>query len=153
MRLPILSLSVLALAGCRAVESDVGVFHPDLLQALTQSPIHMPVVEMDEPGTVHPGLHSPEETWPTMGGEELITLNLRGTPLQDALNMLAEQAGVNFLLEGELLTPVHASFPSVRVDDAIRSLLEKHDMRLVQDASGIFSVQTRSGESRVTEAI
>ncbi len=153
MRLPILSILILSLAGCRAVESDVGVFHPDLLQALTQSPIHMPVEETLEPGTPTPGLHSPEESWPTMGGDELITLNLRGTPLQDALNMLAEQAGVNFLLEGELLTPVHASFPSVRVDDAIRSLLEKHDMRLVQDESGIFSVQTRSASARVTQAI
>ncbi|MFT5197740.1 MAG: type II secretory pathway component GspD/PulD (secretin) [Planctomycetota bacterium] len=153
MRLPILIITAFSFAGCQALESNVGVFHPDLLQAMTQSPIHMPVFETDEPGTVAPGLHSPEETWPSMGGDELITLNLRGTPLQDALNMLAEQAGVNFLLEGELLTPVHVSFPSVRVDDAIRSLLEKNDMRLIQDNAGIFSVQTRSAESHVTEAI
>ncbi|MCA9001853.1 MAG: hypothetical protein KDB61_08015, partial [Planctomycetes bacterium] len=153
MRTTIAIVSLSLLLGCRALESDVGNFQPDILQALVQSPIHMPVVVEDEPGTPAPGLHDPEDDWPTMGGEETITLNLRGTPLQDALNMLAEQAGVNFLLDGDLSTPVHASFPNVKVDDAIRSLLTRYDMRLIQDESGIFSVQTRDAKSRVTQAI
>ncbi len=146
-------LCLLALAGCRATESDVGIFDPDLLQALTQSPIHMPIEDVAAEDVVVSNLHIVDDVWPSIGGDELITLNLRGTSLQETLYMLAEQAGVNFILDENLSTPVHVSFPEVRVDDAIRSILEKNDMRLVQDAAGVFSVQTRSATSHVSEAI
>ena len=146
------SLPLTLLLACQAVESDVGLFHPDLLEALTQSPIHAPLPELeDEESFVSP--HIVEATWPSIGGEEEVELNLRGITLREALNTIAEQAGVNILLDGELDIPVHASFPKVKLDDALRSLLTQHELRLTQDEAGIFSVVSTDGDTPVTAAI
>ncbi|HRV81179.1 MAG TPA: hypothetical protein P5218_07080 [Planctomycetota bacterium] len=146
-------VSLTVFSGCHAVESDVALFHPDLLEALTQSPIHSLLPE--EEATTEPGpvVHASEPVWPRIGSDELVELNLRGTSLRDALNMIADQAGVNFILEGNLDIPVNASFPQVTVDQAVRALLEKHELRLVQDGAGIFSVISTQGDQPVTEAI
>ncbi len=152
MKLILQSLPLSLLLACQAVESDVGLFHPDLLEALTQSPIHAPLPEAAEPELfVSP--HSQEAAWPRIGGDEEVELNLRGTTLREALQSIAAQAGVNILLEGNLDIPVHASFPKVKIDDALRSLLTQHDLRLQQDAAGIFSVVSTDGEAPVTAAI
>ena len=144
---------ILFALSCRAVESDVGLFHPDLLEALTQSPIHSPLPEDESAGEAFVSPHTVVASWPKIGSDELVELNLRGTTLKEALNMIAEQANVNFILEDGLEIPVHASFPKVTVDDALFALLTKNDLRLEKDEAGIFSVVSTRGDERVTQAI
>ncbi|MEZ6005751.1 MAG: hypothetical protein R3F33_16405 [Planctomycetota bacterium] len=153
MKTALASLLLLSGAGCRAVESDVALFHPDLLEVLTQSPIHSPLPEPEADVDLLPAEHLADDPWPRIGGDEVISLNLRGTTLQDALNMLADQAGVNFMLDGDLNFPIHASFPAITVDDAVHALLTKYELRLVKDQAGIYSVNSTKGNVAVTEAI
>ncbi len=147
-----LILSVVALgtcfAACRAVESDVAEFRPDVIADLLRGPV---LAGLDEP-LDHPWEYDEEEieeetveTRPRIAGDELIALELRGTPIAEALHLIAERAGVNMVLDAGLSGQIDASFPSVRLDDALAILLERNGLALVEEPAGVFWVRVDDG--------
>ncbi len=77
---------------------------------------------------------------PRLGDDVPRELDLRGVPLGEALHLIASMAGVNLLLDAGLSERVDASFPAVKLDDALSVLLARHGLRMVEDPPGIFRV-------------
>jgi general secretion pathway protein D len=85
---------------------------------------------------------------PRLGDETPRQLDLRGAPLSEALHLIGALAGVNLYLDAGLDRPVDASFPAVRLDDALTVLLERNGLDLSEDPPGIFWV-TRADAGRL----
>lgn len=107
-------------------------------------PLLPPPAEPDRPPD--PELaQGPPEAMPRIGDDELRQLDLRGVPLSEAIHLIAAEAGVNVYLDARLDRRVDASFPAVRLDDALGVLLARNDLRLVEEPSGIFWVTRADG--------
>jgi len=97
--------------------------------------------EVEEPARLEP---SP------IGGDELVSFQLRGMPLASALHLVAEQAGVNIYLDASLDRQVDAAFPSVTLDDALHALLSRNGLRLMEEPAGIYWVAPGDGSEHET---
>lgn len=151
MRRPTQALLFVALlGGCNLLESPVANIDPHALDELLNSSI---VRDLDqEPDYPWRYEQAPEaalavEPRPTVGGDDLVNIELRGVPLGEALHMLAEHVGANFVLDADLTAPVSASFPSVRVDDALSILLAQNGLSLQQEPGGIYWVRRADGSA------
>lgn len=82
---------------------------------------------------------------PRIAGEELVSLELRGSSLPQTLHLLAESAGVNLYLDADLGGTLDASFPSVTLDAALEAILGRNGLELVEDPPGIFWVRRADG--------
>ena len=88
---------------------------------------------------------------PQIGDDQLRQLDLRDAPLAEALHLIGSMAGVNLYLDAGLGGRVDASFPAVRLDDALEVLLARSGLVLTEDPPGIFWV-TRGDGSQVETA-
>jgi type II secretory pathway component GspD/PulD (secretin) len=85
-----------------------------------------------------------------IGGEELRSFQMRGVQLANAIHMIAEAGNVNIYLDAHLDRMVDASFPSIKLNDALHVLLEQNGLRLVEDPPGIFWVTANDGSQPQT---
>ncbi|MBI5361974.1 MAG: type II secretion system protein GspD [Planctomycetes bacterium] len=138
--------ALLTCAACRLVE-------PTLSQRATvpatdrvaEEPRIPPPTPEEQAAPVEPAPPRPH-----VGGPDRVKLELRGTTLAQAVRYIADTAGVNIVLDAGLDAQVDASFPSVTLDDALATLLARHDLLLVEDPPGIFHVDR--GDSAPDEA-
>jgi len=79
------------------------------------------------------------------------SFELRGTTLSNAINMIAEAAGVNILLEGDLRDSVNFSLRKVNLNEALDWLCRLYQCRLTQ--SGGFFIVSRDDPSELTTRI
>lgn len=84
-----------------------------------------------------------------IAGDERFDLDLGQASLGEAIHLIAERAGVNIYLDEDLGETVHASFPSVTLDDALQTLLSRNGLRLVQGAGDIYWVERADGTQPV----
>jgi type II secretory pathway component GspD/PulD (secretin) len=87
---------------------------------------------------------------PSIGDGLLRQLDLRGTPLSEAVHLIAAMGGVNIYLDANLSQPVDASFPAVTLDDALGVLLDRNGLTLVEDPPGLFWVIRNDGSQEST---
>lgn len=131
------------------LEMDTGRKRDDALTAMNTSPS---LADLDTSELTHAwdgagtNVEVREEGTPAtatrIGGVDLVELNFRGVPLVDALAVIAERARVNLVLDPGLTQPVNASFPAVKLDDAVRVLLEQNGLELVEEPQGVFWIRT-----------
>lgn len=82
---------------------------------------------------------------PRIGGDERLAVEFRGAPLGQVIQLLADRAGLNILLDAEANEPVDVSFKSITLDDAMHTLLERHGRRLVEGPAGVFWIERTDG--------
>lgn len=82
---------------------------------------------------------------PRLGDDAPRQLDLRGAALSEALHLITQTAGVNVYLDAGLDRRIDASFPSVTLDDALRVLLERNGLEMVEEPAGVFWVANRDG--------
>ncbi len=101
------------------------------------------------PGAVAPAVR--EELPPTrperprIGGDELLAVEFRDAPLGQVVQFLADRAGINILLDAEADAHVDVSFKQIKLGDALHTLLERHQRRLVEGAAGVFWIERTDG--------
>ena len=152
-RRPGLLAGTLALGACQA-------FAPTIPQRMERGPDRdqVPVSLQEEyPKLLDPapepapeggprGVHdTPAFEPPSIGGDELVTVEFRGANLSQVVQFIAEQASINILLDPYLDRQVDVSFPSVTMDAALHAVLEEHGMRLVERAEGIYAIELNDG--------
>jgi type II secretory pathway component GspD/PulD (secretin) len=138
---------LLASAGCQAFEptlpqrmrapSDRDAMRSPVAESAPAREWAPPVPAIADPVTLAPRA--------TLGCEEVVQLELRGVTLAEALHTLGEYARVNLLLDASLDQVVDVSFPSIRVDQALEVLLERHGLRLVESRAGVFTIVREDG--------
>lgn len=153
VRHPIALAAALVLlgGGCNLLESDVARPRPDFFAVLDRSPLLQEVE-----GEARPGAEAAPEARPEperelrIAGDEPVSLSFRQTPLPEAIQLIAESAGINIYLDAGLRGVIDASFPAVRLDDALQSILTRNGLALVEDPPGIFWVRVADGSERAT---
>ncbi|MEZ6013659.1 MAG: hypothetical protein R3F49_00975 [Planctomycetota bacterium] len=145
--------AVLLGSACRALDlkSSVGAKRRDSTEHIVNSPS---LGDLDSGELAHPwedrgpevSIDDDEEsaTASRIGGDELIALNFRDVPLIEALSVIAARADVNMVLDPSLSQPINASFPAVKLDDAVHILLDRSGLELVEEPKGIFWVRDLS---------
>jgi type II secretory pathway component GspD/PulD (secretin) len=94
---------------------------------------------------------TPPPPMPRIADDEKVSLELRGVSLAQAIHMIAETAKVNLYIADGLSGTVDASFPSVTLDDALRTLLAQNDLRLVEAPENVFWVEHSDGSAPRSE--
>ncbi len=152
MKTPVLlsvGLGALLVAACGLLESDVARPSGDMFALIDQSPLVRDAGDEDALG----GEARPSEQRPPasrIAGDELVSLNFRSTPLAEAIQLIAESAGINVYVDAQLHGIVDASFPSVSLDDALASILSRNGLALEEDPPGIFWVRVADGSEAAT---
>lgn len=156
--LPLRTLALVALAGaaCRHADapryprlgSPIGAKVPTVGAAMRNRPIldQLDSAELEETWVDEvQDFTAPASPALSIGGDEPMEFEARATPLGEVLAFLGEVAGVNIMFDPGLVQPVNASFPSVRVGEAIYAVLEQNDLELVEDPPGVYSVRDLAG--------
>lgn len=151
-RIPLAAATgALALVACRTFESPVANFDPRAMDELLSSPVVSDLDTAPDHPWSYPDVEEPEPEapplTPRLADDEEVSLELRGVPLGEALHLIAERAGANVVLDAELGTPVSASFPSVKLDDALQILLAQHGLELVEEPGEIYWVRRADGST------
>jgi len=142
-----LSIPVLLLQACQGTPTIAERAHAE-----GQAPIRLPeLIEIPAPQAISVELITPEISRPRIGSEELISFEMRGIPLANAIHMAAEMAQVNIFLDAGLEMPIDASFPSIRLDDALDVLLDQNGLRLVEEPAGVYWVRQEDGSQPAKE--
>ena len=116
-----------------------------------QTPIQLPErIEIPPPSIIPEQAPVVEVPRPRIGGDEVVSFEMRGVPLANAIHLVAERAQANVYLDAELDSLVDASFPSVRLDDALDVLLVQNGLRLVEEPAGVYWVRADDGTQRET---
>lgn len=131
------------------LQSEIGAKEPTVTPSIRRSPIldELGTDELDQKwdastsGFLEPTL-SEESPALSIGGDELVGFDFRGSTLGEVIALIAETAEVNIVFDPALAQPVDASFPSVKVGQALYALLEQHEMELVEDPPGVYSVRS-----------
>ncbi|MEM8709773.1 MAG: secretin N-terminal domain-containing protein [Planctomycetota bacterium] len=130
------------------LQSEVGAKRPTVAPSIRQSPIldDLPIEELDSPWELGPTAVEANLSTPSpalsIGGEDRVGFDFRGSTLGEVIALIAETAQVNIVFDPALAQPVDASFPSVRIGEALYALLEQHDMELIEDPPGVYSVRS-----------
>ncbi|MFT7677638.1 MAG: type II secretory pathway component GspD/PulD (secretin) [Planctomycetota bacterium] len=127
---------------CSSLESDVAKLDEDILSRISASPIRRPV--RPQGMDITPRIPLKPEA-PRMAGDELVSLELRGSSLAEAVHVIAELANVNIYFDAGLDKPVDASFPSVTLDNALQTLLSRNGMRLMEEPKGVYFIRSLRG--------
>lgn len=130
---------VAGLAGPRPDRAPPG--QADWSEPVAENPVASPPAVVPPPSEPVP----PPPLRPRIGDETPCQLDLRGAALSEALHLIASMAGVNIYLDASLDQTVDASFPSVKLDDALAVLLERNGLALVEDPPGIYWVMRADG--------
>lgn len=148
---PLAAATVAALllaTACKVVEPTI----PDRAseQARRPTPPTVPV-EFEESSVADgPSEDLPEEVAepPRIGDDRVVSFEMRGMPLAEAIHMIAESAQVNIYLDAELDRLVDASFPAVTLDSALHVLLQRNGLLLVEEPEGVYWVERADGSQR-----
>lgn len=130
------------------IQSEIGAKRPTVTSSIRESPIldDLSLDELDDPWSPRAQVVDPrlaaESPALSIGGDELVGFDFRGSTLGEVIALIAETAQVNIVFDPALAQPVEASFPSVKVGQALYALLEQHEMELVEDPVGIYSVRS-----------
>lgn len=148
---PLLAAGVFALGCTQAkspralqLDSEIGAKRPTLGAYMRTRPLldDLDGAELADPWTDGSEAHrSAVPAALTIGGDETFQLEFRETPLANVVAVLGETAGVNIVFDPGLTQPVDASFPAVKVGEAMHAVLEQHGLELVEDPPGIFAVR------------
>lgn len=141
-------------AGCNSLdrngplrlESDIGGKRPVVTSIIRNSPT---LAELDPELLAElraqierrPGEEPPVSPALKLGGDERSDLQFRGVQLGDVIASLAELAGANIVFDPALTQPVFASFPSIRVGEALHAILDENDLELIESPPGVFVVR------------
>ena len=149
-----LGLALLAASGCNSLDrrnslkfqSEIGAKIPRATSLVRSSPM---LEELDEelvselraqlevtgraPMPISPAL--------SLGGEEVTDLQFRGAQLGDVIASLAEIADANIVFDPGLTQPIFASFPSIRVGQALHAILDENDLELIENPPGVYVVR------------
>lgn len=88
-----------------------------------------------------------------IGDATRYSLDLRGVPVAQALQMIAEKAKINLYIDGSLDTPIDASFPAITLDEALAVILDRHGLELIEDPPGVYWVERRDGTQTETRVV
>ncbi len=141
----------LGLAGgaCKALDLEASVGHkqPNAARHIEESPA---IQDLDTSSLTHAWVnHGPEISvreasgadGARIGGDDVGSFNFVETPLVEALGVIAARAGINMVLDPALSRTVTASFPNAKLDDALRGLLDRNGLELVEEPKGIYWVR------------
>jgi len=82
--------------------------------------------------------------------QEIVSLDFRGAPLANAIHLIAEIAGVNIYLDSKHSNLIDASFPNVRIDEALEVVLLRNGLALEELAGNVYSVRESNGATPTT---
>ena len=77
----------------------------------------------------------------SIGTDEKLALEFRGTPLGEVLAVLGETASVNIVFDAGLVEPIDASFPSITIGEALFAVLEQNSLELIENQPGLYAVR------------
>lgn len=147
---PLFVAAGLLAAGCTGTPPrDVGHVDPDPFARAPGEPFLGPLdAEWQPPEPEPPSFDPPlDEPGVRLPDDEVVSLDLRGTELSEAIHMIAEIAGVNILLDASAEHRVDASFPSIRLDQALDVLLRRNG--LILDRLGEDVYYARASDEKV----
>lgn len=133
------------MAACSALEPTVGHNqHEHVTGSQGQPEVAVEFPESaapdPEPDVVQP-LEPRGSVFPAaLQSDETFRLELREKSVAEAIHMIAEFGGVNIYLDPSLTETIDASFPNVRLQDALQVILDQNQLELVEDPPGIFWV-------------
>lgn len=85
--------------------------------------------------------------------QEPISVHFRGTPLGEAVDLLAAPLGLNLIIPPNLAQPVTVNFPAIRPRDAIDAILANHGMEL-NESHGVWRIRPAQVDAElVTETL
>lgn len=126
------------------LDSAIGQKAHSLSEAMDQRPLlsDLNVDELDSPWASQYGNYDPPAS-PALdiGSDDESPFEFRGMPLGEVIAFLGAAADVNIMFDPSLSQPVDASFPSVRVGEALYMVLEQNSLELVEDPPGVYSVR------------
>lgn len=85
----------------------------------------------------------PERARPRFPATEKVTLEFRETPLSDALRLVTERAGANFVYPHDLAGVISASLRDVTLDQAFETILREGNLESYE-YGGVLGVRPRS---------
>ena len=92
----------------------------------------------------------PKDTGP---GQDPISVHFRGTPLGEAIDLLALPLGLNLIIPPNLSQPVTVNFPAIKPRDAIDAILAHHGQELYQ-SHGVWRIRPAEVDTEmVTETL
>lgn len=153
-------LAALALGlccACAAFEPTVGENQVPLERPPSEQPhvaLDLPASEAREEGpdfaidATAPPDQLPRVLPSSLLGDELFRLELREKSLAEAIHMIAEFGGVNIYLDAGLTRKIDASFPAVKLRDALQVILDQNELELVEDPPGVFWVLEHAAGER-----
>ncbi len=127
------------LGACRHPSVGVEAFPDEVFGGIEDSPL---LIDLGTPDLSNQS--APQERV-RIGDDQLYNLDLGQAPLGEAIHMIAQRAGVNIYLDDEFNESIDASFPSVTLDDALSTLLERNGLRLVNGPGEIYWVERADG--------
>ena len=144
---------ILGLAGCQALEPTIGQRRAEPETDGSREPVLSLPLELPPPtprrepaSVISPHARAEQRILvpAALEGEETFRLELRDRPLGEAIHTIAEMGGVNVYLDSNLSQRVDASFPSVRLSDALRTLLLRNELQMTEDPPGVWWVSSHA---------
>lgn len=146
-----LALLVGFLISCTSTPTSVGRVERDPFVPQDSNPLFAPLDEewqgeLEEPK--EPAFTIAERA--RVPSKEVVSLELRGIPLANAVHMIADIAGVNIYLDSDQGQTIDASFPSIPLDEALEVVLLRNGLVLEELAPGTYSVNTSNDATPTT---
>jgi type II secretory pathway component GspD/PulD (secretin) len=143
-----LASCLLALGACEATQLPRSDMPLDVREPFVATdPVDRPPQPLPEP--VVPVVVRPPR--PTIGDAAEYAFEFRDTPATDALRMIADRAGLNFVVPDGVTATVTASLPKVTLDQALKVVLDRAALDIaVHD--GIWTVEPAPDSSVETRA-
>jgi len=138
-------------AACSATPTSVGRVSSDPFAGQAASPIFADLGDAWQEGPDEerePAYVTPERA--RIPSDEVVSLELRGTPLGSAIHLIADIAGVNIYLDSDRNQLIDASFPNIGLADALDLILLQNGLVLDERTSGVFSVSTSDASTPTT---
>lgn len=151
---PALALG-LALLGC--LTSGCEIFRPNIKQRRTNAQRVIPELPVALPYMVEPAPPFEEDEGTLLeasaslpfagpiGDDQLHRIAFRGASLAQVVFALAETAGISMYLDPSLDQAVDLTIHDVTVDEAMRLVLHRNGLVLLEDPPGIYWVETMDG--------
>lgn len=137
-----IGLLVVLVGSCRNTLTDVGPRTADVFADLDRTPLLVdlpPVLEERE-------LRVTERARIEISnGQPYELLEFRGTQLVEAVALIAELAQASIVVDPSLGGTVTATFRNVSLDDALHTLLARHQMRLAKGDGEVLWVESLHG--------
>ena len=139
-------------SSCMTFEPTIGANKKAPLEA----PQEVPKVALALPAPTGPGEVDPlsldsgpmSPVFPEgLQSDEVYHLELREKSVGEAIHMIAEFGGVNIYLDPSLTRTIDASFPSVRLQDALQVILSQNELELIEGPPGIFWVVSNDSQA------